>query len=247
MLNSARGVFALAEVSVTSIAQRRTALIVDHDADTRTLYTLVLRDLFDSVDEAADGAEALARALQIPPALVVTELRLPRVDGVALCALMRTHPPAPDLRIMVVTSAGDALSVSRALAAGADVVLPKPVSPEVVRSEAARLIAEPREKGKLPTSAAAGAAQHDGARWRLVDAPSHRRRQSRAHLRERTTTPPLAPPILRCPRCDDVLMYHYSYVGGVSPRFPEQWDYFECARCGAFQYRHRTRRLRQSA
>jgi hypothetical protein len=41
-----------------------------------------------------------------------------------------------------------------------------------------------------------------------------------------------------------VLQYDCSHVGGVSARHPEQWDYFLCAKHGAFQYRHRTRKLR---
>jgi hypothetical protein len=36
-----------------------------------------------------------------------------------------------------------------------------------------------------------------------------------------------------------------SCIGGVNARHPEQWDYFICAACGAFQYRQRTRKLRR--
>src|SRR5947209_3732947 len=69
---------------------------------------------------------------------------------------------------------------------------------------------------------------------------------SRAHLRHDTTTPPIQPPILVCPLCDQPLLYKRSHVGGVSARHPEQWDYFECASgCGSFQYRERTRKLRK--
>jgi hypothetical protein len=66
---------------------------------------------------------------------------------------------------------------------------------------------------------------------------------SRVHARRETTEPPLPPPTLVCPNCDHPLRYTKSYVGGVSAKQPEQWDYFECS-CGTFQYRHRTRRLK---
>jgi len=69
---------------------------------------------------------------------------------------------------------------------------------------------------------------------------------SRAHQRHDTTTPPLTPPSLVCPGCDQPLVYQRSHVGGVSARNSEQWDYFECPHgCGAFQYRERTRKLRK--
>jgi hypothetical protein len=69
---------------------------------------------------------------------------------------------------------------------------------------------------------------------------------SRTHHRHDTTAPPLTPPVLVCPSCDQPLMYQRSHVGGVSARHQEQWDYYECvAGCGSFQYRQRTRRLRR--
>jgi hypothetical protein len=69
---------------------------------------------------------------------------------------------------------------------------------------------------------------------------------SRTYQRVETTEPPVAPPSLVCPDCDQVLRYQRSHVGGVSARHPEQWDYFECANgCGMFQYRRRTRKLKK--
>jgi RNase P subunit RPR2 len=67
---------------------------------------------------------------------------------------------------------------------------------------------------------------------------------SRTIRRMNTITPPLPPPGLKCTECDASLTYEHSFVGGVSDRHREQWDYYRCDRCGAFQYRHRTRKLR---
>jgi hypothetical protein len=67
--------------------------------------------------------------------------------------------------------------------------------------------------------------------------------KSRVFARRSTSTPPTPPPNLRCPTCDAALTYNFSHLGGVSERFPEQWDYFTCADCGVFRYRHRTRKL----
>ncbi len=69
---------------------------------------------------------------------------------------------------------------------------------------------------------------------------------SRAYDRHDTTEPPVAPPALVCPSCDQPLRYVKSHIGGVSVRHQEQWDYFECeGGCGTFQYRQRTRKLRR--
>ncbi len=59
----------------------------------------------------------------------------------------------------------------------------------------------------------------------------------------RLTTAPDAPPqLLRCPTCDRELVYRETVIAGVKPS--ERWHYFECRRCGRFQYRERTRVLR---
>ena len=59
-----------------------------------------------------------------------------------------------------------------------------------------------------------------------------------------TSTPPRMPPGLPCPRCDHMLRYERSYVGGANDQQSEQWDVFVCGNCGGwFQYRHRTHRL----
>jgi hypothetical protein len=60
-----------------------------------------------------------------------------------------------------------------------------------------------------------------------------------------TTMPPAPAPTLKCPVCDAALAYEHSFVGGVSERYREQWDYYRCRHCGLFQYRQRTRTLKR--
>ena len=56
-----------------------------------------------------------------------------------------------------------------------------------------------------------------------------------------TSRPTIPAPRLVCPRCDQVLIYRESIFGGTSP--PERWDRYSCIKCGAFEYRERTRKL----
>jgi hypothetical protein len=59
------------------------------------------------------------------------------------------------------------------------------------------------------------------------------------------TTAPETPPLTTvCPTCDRRLVYRQTVYNGVNPR--ERWDYYDCAKCGPFDYRHRTRKLRRS-
>src|SRR5258706_309971 len=114
-------------------------LIADQDADTRLLY----RDgLFrgEDVVEATDGRDALAKAFVHVPSLVLTELRLPFVDGVELCDILRRDVLTRFVPILVVTGDVRPAALERAQQAGADAVLVKPTSLELIRVEVRRLL-----------------------------------------------------------------------------------------------------------
>ncbi len=80
------------------MSDRPRVLVVDDDAGVR--YTL--REILESqgleVAEAADGAEALERLGVAPCALVITDLRMPRIDGMELLRRLSERPPAPQAR-----------------------------------------------------------------------------------------------------------------------------------------------------
>jgi two-component system, chemotaxis family, chemotaxis protein CheY len=211
-------------------------LFVDQDEDSRAMYGQYMKAANWSVEEAADGREALAKALALRPDLIVTELRLPGIDGFELCKLWRRDFATRAIPILVVTGDAYKRDLELARSAGATGVLLKPCVPEELLAEAVRLL----EASRNPVGAAAAAP---------VDAEPHAappRSQSRSHVRGETAAPPASPPGLICPLCDEPLDYKTSQVGGVSARNAEQWDYFVCERgCGTFQYRQRTRKLRR--
>ena len=191
----------------------------------------------DTVHEAEDGADALGKAISLQPALIVSETQLHRIDGFALCRLLRADPSTRRARIIVVTSMANPVDAVRALKAGADRVLVKPCPPETLVDAALELCtAAGDQPGSVPPAAAPRPAADAFA------AP--RRLRSRTFRREQTTTPPVAPPPLHCPACDSLLVYEHSHIGGVNERSPEQWDYFRCPQCGPYRYRHRTRKLK---
>lgn len=84
------------------------------------------------VIEAADGRDAVARAVLSPPALIGTDLRLPFVDGVGLCDILRTDPLTATVPILMVTTETRATELRRLNRVGVHAVLVKPVSPDVL-------------------------------------------------------------------------------------------------------------------
>jgi len=218
-------------------------LVVEPDDDTRSLYRQILELLRCDVVEAPDGRDALTKALVQVPSLVIAELRMPFVDGFALCEILRSDRTTANVPILIVTAETRPAAMNRARTI-ADAVLRKPTMPGAIVNEIQRLTAPMNTRpGTSACVAAAGAA--DDSTTLPVRSLHRRNVLVRAHSRFATTSPSVAPPTLRCPSCDRPLKYEQSYLGGVSDRHAEQWDYFTCSTCGTFQYRQRTRKVRR--
>ena len=103
-------------------------LLVDDQALFReALATLLaVRDEVEVVGEAADGAEALDRAAALHPDVVLMDLRMPRLDGIA--ATRRLRAAQPDVRVLALTTFDTDEEVFAALRAGAVGYLLKDVS-----------------------------------------------------------------------------------------------------------------------
>lgn len=89
-----------------------------------------LRALLESngfeVIVAVDGDEALLRARERRPDVVISDIVMPNRDGYSLCRALKDDPATADVPVMLVTSLAEPLDVVRALAAGADNFVTKP-------------------------------------------------------------------------------------------------------------------------
>jgi len=225
-------------------------LIADADAEARSLYSRTLHAAGCDVLEAADGRDALAKALSRPPSLVVTDAILPFIDGYSLCALLRHDSTTRVVPILMVTAATQPTELARAREAGADVVLVKPAGPDVVLNEIRRLLTPTGDvRGRSRAKRDQVAEQLKKAADLIETTSSHYRSLEQRQARYATSTPPFKPPRLVCPVCQIPMRYERSQIGGVSTHHTEQWDRYRCAAatsCGAFEYRHRTRKLRKT-
>jgi len=125
--------------STASLSRFRRALVVEPDADLCRLYAaMLIREGVHDVQIARDGAEAHALGMAYQPDLVVTEIGLPYVDGLAVLSLLRAAPGGQQLTAVVISGCADARLEHRASELGVALVLKKPVSfrslPEVLRS-----------------------------------------------------------------------------------------------------------------
>jgi DNA-binding NtrC family response regulator len=121
-------------------------LVVDDDAGVRYTLREILASDGIEVAEAEDGAAALRAYEAAPAPLVVTDLRMPRMDGLALLRELQSRSPAP--RVVVITAHGSERQAVEAMKSGAWDYFRKPFDNDellaVVRRalEAARLAAD---------------------------------------------------------------------------------------------------------
>jgi len=108
-------------------------------ADDHTLFREGLRALFgtegdiDVVGEASDGEEAVAKALQLRPHVVVMDLMMPKLNGIE--ATRRIRAERPEVKVLVLSMYDDEEHVQRLLAGGASgYMLKKATSDELVRA-----------------------------------------------------------------------------------------------------------------
>jgi two-component system cell cycle response regulator DivK len=107
-----------------------TILVVDDYEDSRQMYAELLRDAGYNVIEACDGAEALAKAREMAPDLVIMDLSLPVLDGWEATRQLKGDDRTRSIPILALTGhASEGLS-ERASEEGWDAFLAKPCSPD---------------------------------------------------------------------------------------------------------------------
>ncbi len=102
-------------------------LVVDDERDNRALLRRLLEISGFQVVEARDGVEALEIAETTPPALVLLDLFMPRLDGWQTANRLRAIPALAQVPIMVLSASGLRDGAARALAAGCNDYVSKPI------------------------------------------------------------------------------------------------------------------------
>ncbi len=95
-------------VTQPSIEHTATVLVVDDDAAILEMLGELLADEGFTVRTARDGLQALDRALERPPDLILTDLMMPHRGGRALLISLREHPQTARIPVLLMSAAGQA-------------------------------------------------------------------------------------------------------------------------------------------
>lgn len=121
----------------------KTVLVVDDSKSARMISIRCLKIAgLDGAEfiEAGDGREAIERIEERSDVgLAIVDLNMPTMDGLTLIHELRARPALDGLRIIVASSLINDAARGRLMAAGADVVIEKPISPVVLVEALARM------------------------------------------------------------------------------------------------------------
>jgi CheY-like chemotaxis protein len=118
--------------------QRALILVVERNPIVQRLERFFLEHAGFGVEFTEDGLTALARARELKPRIVVTEILVPKLDGLSLCRQLKSSAETKDILVMIFShlQADD-----RAREAGADVFLLKPLDEELLIITLEKLLA----------------------------------------------------------------------------------------------------------
>lgn len=105
-------------------------LLVDDQPDQVEMYRFALEGAGFTVHEAANGTDAIARARQFLPDLIVLDLRLPDMSGWDVCAVLKREHATAHIPIVILTAAASATLGEQAAQHGCAAHLVKPCFPE---------------------------------------------------------------------------------------------------------------------
>lgn len=107
-------------------------IVVDDEAHITHVVSLKLRNAGYDVQTACDGEEAFELVSRDPPDLLITDLQMPYMSGLELCAKLREQPSTANVPALMLTARGYSLASSELTKTNIKQVMSKPFSPRKI-------------------------------------------------------------------------------------------------------------------
>jgi signal transduction histidine kinase/DNA-binding response OmpR family regulator/ligand-binding sensor domain-containing protein len=133
-----------AAVQPVEPSDRYTVLLVEDNQDVITYLSSIL-SLYYRVETASNGKEGIAKALELTPDLIVSDVMMPDTDGFELCQTLKTDERTSHIPIILLTAKADQASKVEGLTYGADAYLTKPFHKEELLVRVEKLIEQRRK------------------------------------------------------------------------------------------------------
>jgi CheY-like chemotaxis protein len=130
--------------TAASGAGKARVLVVDDEAGNRDLLARRLQREGYGTVTAEGGREALAKVTQEPIDVVLLDVMMPDLDGLAVLEALKADPGTRDIPVIMISALDDLSSIARCIEAGAVDYLPKPFEPVILRARLAATLVEKR-------------------------------------------------------------------------------------------------------
>jgi len=121
-------------------------LVVEDYQDAREMYSAYLQFSGYRVEEATNGMEAIEKAIELMPDIILMDLALPKVDGWEATKRLKSDPRTRHIPIVALTGHALAGFAEGAREAGCDAFVTKPCLPDALVAEIRRMLAKTRQQ-----------------------------------------------------------------------------------------------------
>ncbi|MFC1616844.1 response regulator [Candidatus Margulisiibacteriota bacterium] len=130
------------------LAPKTKILIADDEPNILKLTSVVFRDMGLDVHQAVNGQEAVQKAQEIQPDIVIVDVIMPEKDGFEVVKTIRNTPPIADIPIIILSALGDEYNKITGFEGGADDYVTKPFNVEELKARVKTLLARHKIRKK---------------------------------------------------------------------------------------------------
>ncbi len=128
------------EEDTNTSTARPTVLVVEDNIDIINYIRSTLSETYEVVS-ATNGSEGLARAREIIPDIIISDIMMPKMDGITMLKALKTSPDTEYIPVTIVTAKVGEDARKEAYEAGADSYITKPFSSSLLKSRIANILA----------------------------------------------------------------------------------------------------------
>ena len=103
-------------------------LIADDNEPNRELLEVYLADVDCEIATAIDGSDTLEKVASFTPDIILLDIMMPKLSGFEVCQQLKADPTTRQIMVLMVTALGELGDIERAVEAGTDDFLSKPVN-----------------------------------------------------------------------------------------------------------------------
>jgi len=121
-------------------------LVAEDERDIRELISFTLRFAGFEIETAMNGVQAVEKAAQIKPDLILLDVRMPKMTGYEACRVLRKMPEMRKIPIVFLSAKGQESEINEGLDTGATEYILKPFAPDELIQQVKRILAEWEKK-----------------------------------------------------------------------------------------------------